>query len=118
MNDLLATSDLAVGTRLVSTNGAHPASAKVLGDGRIEFDGKPYDTPSAAASAAKAGASANGWDFWAVEAPSGRITLATLRARHLDARTSTSGDDNTVADAVGVLNQDPDDDHDLETRLV
>lgn len=86
---LIASGHLTPGTRLVSTNGVYPASAKVLDDGRIEFNGDPYDTPSAAASAAKDGKAANGWDFWAVEDTAGRTTLGTLRARHLDNRPVT-----------------------------
>ena len=81
---LIASGHLAPGSRLVSTNSVYPASAKVLDDGRIEFNGDPYDTPSAAASVAKGGKAANGWDFWAIEDASGRTTLGTLRARHLD----------------------------------
>jgi hypothetical protein len=33
---------------------------------------------------------ANGWDFWAVNDPTGRITLAIFRARYLDQQTSTA----------------------------
>lgn len=70
------------GATVVSTNGAWPASGTVLDDGQIQTGGKTYSTPSAAAAAIKGGA-ANGWDFWAVETPTGNLTLATLRARYL-----------------------------------
>lgn len=74
---------LEVGTTLMSTNGAWPATCTVLEGGEIDFEGTRYPTPSAAACAVKNGP-ANGWDFWAVMTDSGRVTLATLRARLLD----------------------------------
>ncbi|MBY6709067.1 hypothetical protein HQ308_19945 [Rhodococcus sp. BP-241] len=79
---LLQAGMLSAGTKLTSTNGAWPASAEVLSDGRIEFASDIYPTPSAAGKAAKDGGAVNGWDFWAVDEPSGRTTLATLRARY------------------------------------
>lgn len=88
LDDLLGAGLLGPGTRLVSVNSAWPASAVVRGAGGIEMDGKTYPTPSGAASAVKGGAPVNGWDFWAVEEASGKITLATLRARYLDARSA------------------------------
>lgn len=83
--DLVGARLLAPGTRLVSMNTVWPASAAVV-NGNIEVDGKTYPTPSAAGSAVKGGAPVNGWDFWAIEEPSGKTTLATLRARFVDAR--------------------------------
>ncbi len=77
------------GTPVVSTNGAWPASGVTTADGCIEVNGTAYDAPSAAAVAVKNGP-ANGWDFWAVNDPTGRITLATFRARYLDQQTSTT----------------------------
>ncbi|MBA3432266.1 MAG: hypothetical protein H0U16_12405 [Actinobacteria bacterium] len=88
--DIIGVAYLDTGTRLVSVNGAWPASAEVSQAGGIEMNGTEYPTPSAAASAVKSGAPVNGWDFWAVEEPSGKTTLATLRARYLDARDSPS----------------------------
>jgi hypothetical protein len=83
--DLVGAGLLAPGTRLVSVNTVWPASAVVV-NGTIEVHGKTYPTPSAAGSAVKSGALVNGWDFWAIEEPSGKMTLATLRARFVDAR--------------------------------
>jgi hypothetical protein len=80
---------LAAGTPVVSTNGAWPASGVITADGCIEVNGTAYDAPSTAAVAVKNGP-ANGWDFWAVNDPTGRITLATFRARYLDQQTSTA----------------------------
>lgn len=77
------------GTPVVSTNGAWPASGVITADGRIQVNGTPYDTPSPAAVAVR-NKSTNGWDFWAVNDPTGRVTLATLRARYLDQQTSTT----------------------------
>jgi hypothetical protein len=78
--DLLAAGLLAENAKLVSTNGAWPAEATVLPNGKIEYDGQAFDTPSGAAHHLKGGA-ANGWDFWAIETDTGRLTLGTLRAR-------------------------------------
>lgn len=87
--DLVGAGLLAPGDRLVSTNAVWPASA-VVGRSSIEMDSKTYPTPSAAGSAVKGGAPVNGWDFWAVEEASGKVTLATLRARFVDARGVTT----------------------------
>jgi hypothetical protein len=76
---------------VVSTNGAWPATAEVTADGRVRWQGKVYDNPSGAACAVKGGA-ANGWDFWAFETPTGKVSLATLRARHLDHLKATTHD--------------------------
>ena len=70
---------------LVSTNGAWPASARIVTGGQIDLEGTVYPSPSAAAAAVKDGP-ANGWDFWAVESSTGRTTLATLRAQLLESR--------------------------------
>lgn len=73
---------LEVGSQLVSTNGAWPASATVRDGGQIEMADVVYPTPSAAACAVKDGP-ANGWEFWSVQSQSGRVSLATLRAKYL-----------------------------------
>ena len=84
---------LSPGTGLVSTNAAWPGTGVVHDDGTIEVLGTPHPTPSAAANAAKGGVgTANGWDYWAIEEPSGKVTLATLRARYLDHRELSDGD--------------------------
>ncbi|NYE35649.1 hypothetical protein F4692_000753 [Nocardioides cavernae] len=81
---------LTAGARVVSTNSVWPADGIVNGDGTLTVNGTPHPTPSAAAGAVKGGA-ANGWDFWAVEDGSGRTSLATLRARFADTKSSPSG---------------------------
>lgn len=85
--EILAAGLLSEGTTLVSNNGAWPATAVVGPDGTVVYDGKTYPTPSAAACAVKDGP-ANGWEFWAVDDGSKRVTLGTLRARYLEARPS------------------------------
>ena len=90
MSDLVDAGLADTGEQLVSTNGAWPASASLLSDGQLEVNGRVYATPSAAAAAIKNGA-VNGWAFWAVERPSGRVPLAVLRARYIDARASVPG---------------------------
>jgi hypothetical protein len=89
LKQVVAAGLLNPGTPVVSTNGAWPASGVITADGCIEVNGTTYDAPSAAAVAVKNGP-ANGWDFWAVNDPTGRITLATFRARYLDQQTSTT----------------------------
>ena len=78
------------GANLVSTNGAWPATARVTTDGKIEVSGKLYSSPSKAAAVVKDGAAANGWDFWAVQTPTGPQKLALLRARYMEAESAKS----------------------------
>ncbi|QNG36296.1 DUF2924 domain-containing protein [Geodermatophilaceae bacterium NBWT11] len=73
---------LTAGETLTSTNGVWPGTAVLLADGGVEWNGAKYPTLSSAAVAVK-GSATNGWDFWAVDRPSGRVPLATLRARWL-----------------------------------
>lgn len=91
VGDLIKHGLIEVGAHLVSTNGAWPATGRILDDGSIETDHGVFAKPSAAASAAKDGGVANGWEFWAVETPTGRIPLATLRARYLEMREANPG---------------------------
>lgn len=45
-------------------------------------DARTFATPSAAGCAVRDGRATNGWAFWAIETPTGKVTLATLRTRH------------------------------------
>jgi len=90
--ELIAEGMLPAGTRLTSTNGVYPANARIDADGSITMDGTTYETPSAAAAAARGGA-ANGWDFWAVDADGRRTPLASYRARLLERRSAQGMDD-------------------------
>jgi hypothetical protein len=83
VQDLIAAGHLTGGEILTSTNGAWPANGTLLSDGRIDLNGTAHPTPSAAATAVKHGP-ANGWEFWAVDTPTGTVSLATLRARYAD----------------------------------
>ena len=77
------------GDVLVSTNGAWHARARITSDARISMDGDLYETPSAAASAVT-NRSANGWDFWARQTPTGSVPLSTLRVEFLEQSTPSN----------------------------
>lgn len=80
LTELLAANLLTPGMTLTSTNSVWPATATVTATG-MEYEGIEYTSPSAAAHAVKDGP-ANGWDFWAIDTPTGKVSLATLRARY------------------------------------
>ncbi|WP_433241576.1 hypothetical protein [Actinomadura nitritigenes] len=80
VQDLLSAGLLQAHAKLVSTSSAWPAEATVLPDGRIEYNGRTFNSPSGAADYVTSG-SVNGWSFWAAETVTGRVTLAALRAR-------------------------------------
>lgn len=64
---LVAAGLLEPGTRLLPRPGKWPATeAVVREDGKLEVDGKRFDTPSGAGKHVK-GAIANGWVFWRLE---------------------------------------------------
>lgn len=67
---------------LVSTWATVPATAQLNPDGTVTFAGNVYDSPSGAAIAARGG-STNGWAMWAVETPTGKVRLATIRSKYL-----------------------------------
>jgi hypothetical protein len=74
---------LDVGAVLTSTNGVWPATCRVLDGGSIEYNGTTFPTPSAAAVAVKSGP-ANGWEFWAIQTPTGLRTLASMRTELME----------------------------------
>jgi hypothetical protein len=74
--DLLDAGLIAAGAILINPN--DDVQAAVLSDGRIEFDGVTYDSPSGAGDAAHGG-STNGWGYWLADTPSGLRPLAGLR---------------------------------------
>ena len=82
VQDLQSSGLLAADTRLVSTYASYAADAVVNPDGTITWDGQTFATPSAAGCAVRGGKATNGWAFWAIETDTGKVTLATLRARH------------------------------------
>jgi hypothetical protein len=75
VKDLLDAGLLKAGAKLRPVSAGHEARSTVAADGRLEFGGKTFNTPSGAAAAA-VGGSANGWTFWAV--PSGDGSLVPL----------------------------------------
>ena len=83
LKDLISAGLLASGAKLVSMNSSWPGTAEVTAGGLVLCDGVEFSAPSAAAGHVKGGA-ANGWDFWAVETPTGSVRLSTLRARYQD----------------------------------
>lgn len=89
IEDLIDSGLLAVGDRLISTNGSWPASAAILPNRMIGYDGKEYYSPSGAAAAVKGG-SVNGWDFWAVERDGRSERLSLIRKRY---RERAAGDE-------------------------
>lgn len=100
--DLFAASLIEEGDRLISTNGAWPATAVIGPDGSILLEGKSFISPSGAGKVAKRGKAANGWSFWAVDKADGsRTQLSTLRARYIRARTSSEA-------ALGPAASEPD----------
>jgi hypothetical protein len=76
VSNLLDAGLLTAGAVLV--NPTDDAEATVLPDGRVEFDGTAYESPSAASDAAH-GSSTNGWFYWLVDTATGLRRLAALR---------------------------------------
>ncbi|GAA5199596.1 DUF262 domain-containing protein [Rugosimonospora acidiphila] len=74
--DLLDAGSLAAGALLI--NLTDDVEATVIGDGRVEFDGTAYDSPSGASDAAHGG-STNGWLYWLADTKEGLRPLAALR---------------------------------------
>jgi len=86
VQEIMAAGLLTAGDQLTSTNGAWPAQGHIDDTGNVVYHGTIYPSPSAAGSAVKGGKAANGWDFWAVEAPTGLVRLSTLRARYIETK--------------------------------
>lgn len=90
MSDLFAAGMVQVGQRLVSMYPIWPADARIAEGGRIDWDGQLFDTPSGAGDAAVKSqghnSGVNGWEYWAIETPTGRVALSVLRARFMESR--------------------------------
>jgi hypothetical protein len=74
--DLIDAGLIAVDAVLI--NSPDDVEARVLADGRIEFDGVPYDSPSGAGDMAHGGGT-NGWAYWLADTSGGLRSLAALR---------------------------------------
>lgn len=79
--DLVVAGLLPVGSTLVCTDERWAdARAEVLAGGQVQYKGKTYPSPAAAAREVRGGRSGNGWYFWRSEEGA---TLNTLRDRFL-----------------------------------
>jgi hypothetical protein len=83
IGDLISAGLLEAGDILVNAGDGGNASARVLPDGQIEYDGDVYEKVSTAASQAKGGSAVNGWEYWQARTPQGLRTLAALREQYL-----------------------------------
>jgi hypothetical protein len=85
LQDLISEGLLAPGDPLVSVVPKWPADATISPDGRIEYGGVLYDSPSSAGSAARQRAEGtNGWEFWALVKSGAQIPLDQIRQEFLD----------------------------------
>lgn len=84
--DLLDAGLLTPGAVLI--NPTDDVEATMTADGRVEFDGTVYDSPSGAGDAAH-GSSTNGWAYWMADTNDGLRPLAALRE---ELRQQDSGD--------------------------
>jgi len=66
---------------LVSTSNGGDATAHVLPDGRIEYDGTDL-SPVRRRDESEGRFGVNGWQYWYADTPSGLRPLAALRVLH------------------------------------
>jgi hypothetical protein len=96
--DLLAANALQPGMLLIPRRKMfEQRTGIILPDGRIEMEGKMFDSPSLAASQL-VGHAMNGWWFFLVDMLP-RKSLATVRREHLDSLDDTGDDDDDEADS-------------------
>lgn len=85
LGDLVSSEFLAHGTELIPRRRKYrDQRAIVLPDGRIEYDGKFFSSPTEAAKAITKATSINGWWFFLVDIPSKR-SLRDVRIAYLEA---------------------------------
>lgn len=87
VGDLLVAGVIQDGQELVPMSPAWHTVA-VVTNGRIVVNGKKHSHLSAAGRAVNGGVSINGWSFWAVNTPNGKVPLAVLRAKVVRERQS------------------------------
>lgn len=74
---------------IVSANGAWPADALISQDGSVVYNDEAFATLSAAACRVRGiVVGTNGWDFWAVLTPTGKVKLSTYREKFVEMRAS------------------------------
>ena len=83
VGDLIGAGLLEAGDILINAGEGGDASARVLPDGQIEYDGDIYEKVSAAAMKAKDGSAVNGWEYWYTDTPQGLRPLAALREQYI-----------------------------------
>jgi hypothetical protein len=82
IKDLLAAGLISPNAPLLMNRAGMDEQAKVLPNGRIDYKGKAYDTPSGAGIAARGGKNTDGWFSWQVVSPDGSLTrLRAMRAQ-------------------------------------
>ncbi len=97
VKDLISSGMLSPETRLVSHMKDWPAKATVLENGRIEYSGEQYDSPSRAGQAARNGKNVNGWTFWALHTADGPL-LNTVREQYESSIQSDSAGGDAASD--------------------
>jgi hypothetical protein len=97
--DLIGAGHLVPGQLLYPNSGKYGGHfGTILSDGRIEVEGKVFDSPSGAASFVRKKPS-KGWYFWRLE-PNGRRSLRDARAEYLRVVSPEEAeeDDNSAAE--------------------
>ena len=93
--DLIGAGYLAAGQTIYALPGKHGGrSGRLLSDGRIEVDGHPFESPSAAGRFVR-GKHTNGWHFWRLD-PDGRRALREVRAEYLHAVSPEDADEDEI----------------------
>ncbi|MGK7222788.1 hypothetical protein ACSNO4_08325 [Kocuria flava] len=110
--DLMGAGLIKPGEELISTLRAWPAKASLNADGSINYDGRSYATPSAAAVAVREGRATNGWSMWGVHRRDDVVLLAAVRAEfeagHSATPASAEGIESAAPDLPEVEDADPD----------
>ncbi|WP_433413206.1 hypothetical protein ACQP1V_28925 [Microtetraspora malaysiensis] len=76
--DLIREGLLAPGTTLIGRSPTNPKTATVNPDGTVQYGGTRHTSVSSPASQ-HAGCSVNGWEYWKIDTPGGRVLLDELR---------------------------------------
>jgi hypothetical protein len=96
LNDLIAAELLSVGAILKPRPKKHrDQEAVVLSDGRIEWNGQFFSSPSLAGRAISGQTAVNGWYFFSIDAEKKKKVLNALRIEYLDAIAADPEDDDS-----------------------